>query len=134
MAKKTGNPAIVDTQRQGITDVPNPDANVAATGRGSSRKAAGTSVYTQVSNVSGAPSPNTIAVPRKNGRDGNALLGGTGHRSPMLAERLGPKFAPQMAMCKQIDPSAGATQANGKIVPASTVRSGSFTSEIQSAY
>lgn len=135
MAKKVGNPGIVDTQRQGITDVPNPDVNVAATGSGTARKAAGTSVYTNVSNVSGVGSPNTTRVPRKNARQGNAGLGPTGHRSPTTADRLGPAFAPRATMCRQIDPSAGATQANGRIVPPAVIRSGaSFASGNQASY
>lgn len=136
MAKKVGNPGIVDTQRQGITDVPNPDVNVAATGKGTARRAAGTSVYTSVVNVSGAASPNTTRVSKKgSSKNGAALQGTTGHRAPMLAQRLGPAFAPQVTMARQCEPAAGATQANGRIVPPAVIRSSaSFASGNQASY
>ena len=135
MAKKTGNPGIVDTQRQGITDVPDPAANVAATGKGTARTAVGTSM-SSAKNVSGAASPNTKALKKhQSGGGSDSHLGRAAHRSASTADRLGPAFAPRAVMVHQIDPAAGATQANGRIVPSATIRTrASFDSGDQASY
>ena len=125
MAKKVGNPGIVDTQRQGMTDVPDPAANVAATGKGSPRQAVGDAVYKSINNASGAPSPNTIPEAKKGAsKGGNASqLGPTGHRSGVLQERLGPRFAISVALPGPQLHEAGEVQANGRIVPPAVGRS-----------
>lgn len=105
------------------TDVPNPDDNVAAAGKGTARKSVGRSAEKFV-NVSGASSPNTKTVAKKGfGKQGNAGLGVKENRSPIVAERLGPQFTVSAQVVKQVDPAAGSTQANGRIVPSACVRS-----------
>lgn len=118
-------------KKQPRTDVPDPAKNVAAAGAGTARKSAGLSAA-EFNNVSGAPSPNTKTVAKKgSGKQGDAGQGTAGNRSQIPAERLGPAFTVSAAMVKQVDPSAGSTQANGRIVPSACVRStrGSFDSE-----
>lgn len=105
------------------TNVPNPDDNVRAAGAGSLRKSMGDGAQ-KFKNVSGAASPNTKTVKKTgSGKQGDAGLGSGGNRGPISAERLGPQFTVSASIVKQIDPSAGLTQANGRVVPPSVVRS-----------
>lgn len=117
--------------KKNMTDVPDPAKNVAAAGSGTARKSAGLSAA-EFKNVSGAGSPNTKTVKKKgSAKQGDAGLGSAGNRSQITADRLGPSFTVSAAMVTQVDPAAGSTQANGRIVPSACVRStrGSFDSE-----
>lgn len=63
-----------------------------------------------------APQAGTL-VPRKNTQAGDLTGGKGGPRPAIAAERLGAKFAPQAKFPPMIDPAAGATMANAKIIP-----------------
>jgi hypothetical protein len=52
-----------------------------------------------------------------------ALVPGAVPRNPVMAERLGPRFAPAVSINKPVLPEAAATQANGRIIPPRTIRS-----------
>ena len=52
-----------------------------------------------------------------------ALVPGMTPRSPVINERLGAAYVPKASIAPQTSPEAAATQANGRIVPPTTVRS-----------
>lgn len=77
----------------------------------------GTTVATTVDNLSGAPSANTIPVP-KNGKGGTTYPEPSkGYRKP-IQERLGAKYAPQADINYANAPElSGMTQRNVYTVP-----------------
>lgn len=116
------------------TDVPDPAKNVAAAGAGTARKSVGNSA-SEFTNVSGAPSANTKRVVKEGFGKGAAALGTKANRGPIPAERLGPSFTVSASIVKQVDPAAGSTQANGRIVPSACLRTRcNFDSERGASY
>lgn len=75
----------------------------------------GTSAATSTENLSGAPSANTIPVPRKNSQAG-PVEGSGGHRQGVL-ERNGFKGAPQVNTVYPNSPEAANVFRNVRLVP-----------------
>lgn len=63
-----------------------------------------------------------------------AFVPGMQPRNPVINERLGASYVPKASIAPQTSPEAGATQANGRIVPPRIVRSlDSFSQGIETS-
>lgn len=69
-----------------------------------------------------AAQPSTPTVPRNNTQAGDPALQAKGGRAPMLAERLGATYGIPVNYTATTDPTAGATQANGRVFKSATNR------------
>ena len=59
----------------------------------------------------------SVTVPKKPLATGDPTIQPTSQEAPILAERLGPRFAIRAAWEAPIDPTIAPTQANGRILP-----------------
>ena len=66
---------------------------------------------------------NGMMVPKKNVAAGDTAMQPTAQPSPVLAERLGATYGIPVSYTATTDPSAGATQANGRMFKSATNRS-----------
>jgi len=72
-------------------------------------------------------------VPKNSGKSQDPYLMANPQRNPVMYERNGAKYGVQVNITQPVMPEAGATQANGKIVPCCTKRSNdSFVSGMTS--
>lgn len=74
-------------------------------------------------NASGAPSSNTILVSRKGMQAADPAFQPYGKRAYAPKERGGAQYGTQVGYEAHTEPSAGFTQANGRIAPAAINRS-----------
>jgi hypothetical protein len=72
--------------------------------------------------ASSAPSANTKRVAKKGAQAGDPSIKDAAHRSNKLVERAGARYGIKVGFAKQVAPEAGATQSNGRILPAATNR------------
>lgn len=70
----------------------------------------------QAVNVSGAPSRSTIAVARMHTKSQDPALQPYGRREYAPKERCGACYGTQVGFEAHVDPTAGLTQANGRIL------------------
>lgn len=87
------------------------------------------------------PSPNVVPVLRGtlmpksgNAKGGAPWEGPTGHRDFIAQERLGAARTVTVSTPPMTDPAAGATTANGRVVPSAIGREDSFGDGINGAY
>ena len=111
------------------------DIDVAvAAGNTQGRKVEGPGV--SFTNASGAASANTKLEPRNDVQAGDPTAAGTRvarpNRPMSAAERNGAAHTIVTSIVKQNEPSAGATLANARVIPAATKRS--FSGGIDSSY
>jgi len=76
-----------------------------------------------VNNVSGAPSPHTIVVARKNAQAADPALQPLGKHPYAPKERAGAQYGTQVGFEAHQAPEAGLTQANGRLMPNAINRS-----------
>lgn len=109
---------------------------------GSPRVPMGKSMATDFTNVSGSPERGTL-VPRGNTIKGNpyedqtvppASPGYSMGRPPVQQERLGASYRVTVGVPAPMLIEATATQANGRIVPPTTVREGNFMDSIDESF
>lgn len=74
-------------------------------------------------NASGAPSKNTILMPRKNAQAADPAFQPYGKRAYAPRERSGAQYGVKVGFEAHVAPEAGFTQANGRIAPAAINRS-----------
>ena len=116
----------------GRVDLPTPEEALAGMARvGSPRIPMGSSAI---------PNPNVVPIlrgtlmPKTNqSKSQNPVLGPTNHRGN-VQETMGAAYKVGVSYPPMIDPSAGATQANGKIVPSAMRRGDSFSDGSNGAY
>jgi len=70
-----------------------------------------------VQNASAAPSKNTKLMPKKGAQAGDPAREAKPARKESLRERQGARYAIRVKMSGGTSPEAGATQANGRIIP-----------------
>lgn len=76
-----------------------------------------------------------VLRPKAGAQAGDPTVGGAAHRSNVAYERMGAHYGVQVNSVAPHLHEAGATQANGRIVPAKTIRSNdSFNAGVQSSY
>ena len=110
------------------------DAAVAA-GNTQGRESSGRE-GTKFSSPSASPKSGTL-VPKKNTAAGDPAITNPGVRAnaPYAGERKGAAYSVKATYMKQTDPSAGMTQANGRVVSPSVVRQkDSWTQGIETSY
>jgi hypothetical protein len=118
------NPDIVPTQRQGITDVPDPATAVAGMAAvGNPRIPMGMDAVRALVNASAADVRSGMVVPKKNAAAGSNL-GPTGSRGQIMAEKLGARYAVLVNVPAPISHEAAPTMANARIVPSAVRRTG----------
>lgn len=89
------------------------DAYQAAAASGSPRIPVGAGGFT---NVSGAPSPNTLPRPKGGAKTGDLSAAPGGKRTPVLAERSGATYGIRVKSPAPFDVAAAPTMANARIV------------------
>jgi hypothetical protein len=87
------------------------------------RQPMGTDAVTNVNTASSFQHPELLRAKYAIQGGDPALVPGAEPRNPVMAETLGPRFAPSATINKPVLPEAAATQANGRIIPPRTVRS-----------
>lgn len=108
-SKKVGNPAIVDTQRQGMTSVARDGSWMAGNQNG--RQVAGTGyAYSKIDDPSAKDF--SFGLTARKGPRGAAPRPTAAHRAPVMQDRLGPRFAITAKMPGPQSPEAGLTQRN----------------------
>lgn len=86
------------------------------------------------------PNPNVVPVlrgtlvPKGHSKTQDPYVGPTNHRQNVSQETLGAAHTIAVSTPPMTDPSAGATQANGHIIPSATTRSESFVDGGNGAY
>lgn len=120
----------------GRVNLPTPEEALAGMARvGSPRVPMGNSAITDFANAKGVPPLRGTEIPKKgNAKGGAAWEGPTGHRNNIPQERLGSSHVVTAVVPPLTDPAAGATQANGKIVPSALSREDSFIDGQSGAY
>lgn len=112
-------------------NLPTPEEAIAGMARvGSPRVPMGNSVITDARAI---PPLRGTLVPRGNTAAGD-MYGPTGSRSNVMQESLGASYRVSAFTPPMTSPEAGATQANGRIIPSSIQRMGSFGDGINGAY
>jgi len=114
-------------------NLPTPEEAIAGMARvGSPRVPVGNSA---IETAKVAPALQGTQVPRHNTQSADpALVPGIHGRNAIINENLGAQHSISASTPPLTDPAAGATQANGHMVPSSINRSGSFSDGSSGAY
>jgi len=112
-------------------NLPTPEEAIAGMARvGSPRVPMGNSVITDARSI---PPLRGTLVPRGNTAAGD-MYGPTGSRANVMQESLGASYRVTAFTPPMTSPEAGATQANGRIIPSAIQRMDSFGDGINGAY
>jgi hypothetical protein len=115
-------------------NLPTPEEAIAGMARvGSPRVPMGNSAITEFANAKSIPPLRGTLVPRGNAAAGD-MYGPTGSRGNVMQESLGASYRVSAFTPPMTSPEAGATQANGRIVPSAAQRMDSFADGINGAY
>lgn len=119
----------------GRVNLPTPEEALAGMARvGSPRVPMGTSAITAFAKAPAIPPLRGTMVPKGNAKSADPALGPTSRRGNVPQERLGAAHMVTFMTPPMIDPAAGATQANGRIIPSSITREDSFVDAVSGAY
>ena len=117
----------------GRVNLPTPEEALAGMARvGSPRVPMGNDVIPRVGVVT--PLRGTEVPKKGNAKGGAPWEGPTGSRGQISQERLGASHTVSVVTPPMIDPAAGATQANGKIIPSAISRVDSFGDGADGSY
>lgn len=119
----------------GRVSLPTPEEALAGMARvGSPRVPMGTSAIDDFAHAKPVPPLRGTERPRNHSKSVDPTLGPTNHRGNVAQEVLGAAHTVTVSTPPMIDPAAGATTANGKIIPSAIGREDSFGDGISGAY
>lgn len=119
----------------GRVNLPTPEEALAGMARvGSPRIPMGNSAITAFASAPAVPPLRGTLVPKGNSKSVDPVLGPTNRRGNVSQEMLGASHTVLFTTPPMIDPAAGATQANGRVIRSAMDRGDSFVDAMSGAY